>query len=135
MAVVLGLAQLCCCNGSMLLFLRWSVGIASAAALIVFVLIVTVGKGLGSPYQSGASGENLARAAATFGLPVLLAMMLGSVFVPHSRSFLHLVAFFVIAAALGCGTLIPSHPGEAFLYIGFFGMWIVYYALAVWARG
>jgi len=119
----------------MLLFLRWSTGIASAAALIVFALIVTVGKGLGSSYQSGASGENLARVAATFGAPVLLAAMLVSVFVPQSRSFLHIVAVFVIAAAMGCATLIPSHPGEAFLYISFFCLWVLYYGLAVWSRG
>jgi hypothetical protein len=68
----------------MLLFLRWLIGIASAAGLIVFVLIVTVGKGIGSAYQSGAGGENVTRTAATFGIPILLAAILASVFVPHS---------------------------------------------------
>jgi len=119
----------------MLLFLRWAIGIASTAALIVYLLIVTVGKGFGSSYQSGASGENLARSSAIVGIPILLAAMFGSAFVPHSRSFLHGLALFVIAAAVGCATLIPAHPGEASLYIGFFGLWVLYYGLAVWARG
>src|SRR3954468_12222422 len=103
----------------MLLFLRWSIGIASSAALAVFVLIVTIGKGFGSSFQSGAASENVARAAATIGLPVLLAAMLGSVFVPQSRLFLHALAMFVIAAGIGSATLLPSHPGEALLYVGF----------------
>src|SRR4051812_10521503 len=107
--------------------LRWLIGISSAISLAVFVVIVTVGKGLGSAYQSGAPGENAARVAANIGLPLLLCAMLASVFFPNARAFLHGVAFFVALAIVGCVALFKSNPGEATLYTGFFLLWTLYY--------
>jgi hypothetical protein len=115
------------------LFLRWLIGLLSALGLIGFFLIVVVGKGF-EVYQSGAGSENLARAAAVIGIPCLLAAILVSVFLPDARLYLHLVAAGATAATVGCALIIPSHPGEGLLYAGFFGLWLLYYAMAVWLR-
>ncbi|MGJ5818662.1 hypothetical protein [Paludibaculum fermentans] len=119
----------------MILFLRWVVGIASAAALAGFVLVLTVGKGLALTYRSGAGVANLVRDVMTVGVPVLLVAMLASVFLPHARTFLCVIAVFVAAAMAGCLTILPTNPGEGSLYLGFFGLWGIYFGLTMWGRG
>ncbi|MBL8292714.1 MAG: hypothetical protein JNN08_12800 [Bryobacterales bacterium] len=116
-----------------MLLLRWLVGLLSVLGLVGFFLIVLVGKGF-EVYQSGAGSENLSRAAGVIGIPLLLAAMLVSVFLPGSPRFLHVVAAGVTVATVVCATIIPSHPGEGLLYAGFFGLWFLYYALTVWLR-
>lgn len=116
-----------------MLALRWVIGLLSALALAGFFLILLVGKGF-EVYRSGAGSEELARTVAVAGTPLLLAAMLVSVFIPGVRLYLHIVAAGVVAAMVGCATIIPAHPGEGLLYAGFFGLWLLYYAMAVWLR-
>jgi hypothetical protein len=108
--------------------LRWSVGISSALALALFVLILTIGRGLGSAYRSGTGKEDFFRATAPLAIAMLLGGMLASAFLPKSRAFLHVIAACVIVAIAGCMTLLRSNTGEAMLYIGFFAVWLCYYA-------
>lgn len=114
-----------------MLLLRWLVGALSVVGLAVFLLILIVGKGF-EVNRSGAASENLQRMAATAGAPLLLAVMLVSVFVPGSRLFLHIVAAGVALACVLCLSIVSTNPGEGALYLAFFGLWILYYALAVW---
>jgi hypothetical protein len=107
-------------------FLRWAVRLSSALALTVFLLIHTVGKGLASAYGSGS--EDILRASAALAIPILLGAMLGSTLLPNARAFLHVIAAVVIVAVAGCLTLLRSNPGEAMIYIGFFVVWLCYYA-------
>ncbi|MGC4048883.1 MAG: hypothetical protein QM757_05095 [Paludibaculum sp.] len=119
----------------MILFLRWVVGLASAVALAGFALVMLVGKGLELTYRSGAGAASLVRDAMTVGIPLLLVAMLASVFLPHARTFLCVVAFFVAAAMAGCLTIVRTNPGEGLLYLGFFALWGVYFGTAIWGRG
>jgi hypothetical protein len=107
-------------------FLRWAVGLSSALALAVFLLILTVGKGLASAYGNGS--EDILRASAALAIPVLLAAMLATTFLPNARAFLHVIAAVVIVAVTACLTLLRRNPGEAMIYIGFFAVWLCYYA-------
>jgi hypothetical protein len=101
----------------------------SALALLLFIAILMIGKGLASAYQSGASSEDLIRAAAPWGIALLLCGMLATALVPNARPLLHLVAAFVVLAVGGCTFLLRTHPGEAILYITFFATWLLYYGL------
>ena len=114
--------------------LRWLIGLASAAALVLFLLIMIVGQGLSDAYRSGSGGEAIMRTFLTFAVPLMLVGMLVTAFAPHSRVLMHCVAACVVAAAAGCTSLLSSHPGEGLLYMGFLGLWLLYYFLAVWMR-
>lgn len=111
--------------------LRWLVGISSALALVFFVFILIVGKGLRSAYQSGAGAAHILRDTATFAIPFLLAAMLASAFVPRARGFLHAVAIGVTAAIAGCVVIMLKNPGEGAIYLCFFGLWMLYYATVI----
>ena len=113
-----------------MLLLRWLIGLLSAMALAVFALILVVGKGF-EIYRSGAASVDIARVAAVVGAPLLLAAMLVSVFTPGARLFLHLTAAAVLLACAGCVWIIRTNPGEGTLYLCFFGLWLLYYALSV----
>ncbi|QOY88051.1 hypothetical protein [Paludibaculum fermentans] len=119
----------------MILFLRWVVGLASAIALVGFALVLTVGKGLELTYRSGAGAASLVRDLMTAGVPVLLLAMLVSVFLPQERTFLCVVAVLVAAAMAGCLTILATNPGEGSLYLGFFGLWALYFGMTIWGRG
>jgi hypothetical protein len=54
------------------------------------------------------------------------------VFIPTARSFLHAVAVGVALAMVTSISVIATHPGEGSLYLCFFGLWMIYYFLAVW---
>jgi len=112
--------------------LRWMVGIGCALALAFFVFIMIVGKGLRSAYQSGAAVTDVVRTAAIYAIPFLLGAMLVAVFVPHARGFLHAVAVAVAMAMVGCITIMFQNPGEGFVYLCFFGLWMLYYVKAVY---
>ena len=116
-----------------MLALRWLIGIASVVALAVFALILTVDKGFAA-FRSGSGGDHPARDAAVLGIPLLLAAMLATVFLPQTRWLMHGVAVCVVIAMIGCATIVPTHPGEGSLYLGFFGLWLLYYGLTLWAR-
>jgi len=113
------------------LLLRWLIGLLSVLALAGFLLILTIGKGF-EVYRSGAAPENFLRLAAIVGTPLLLAAMLASVFLPGSRLLLHAVAVGVALGCLLCVSIIRTNPGEGMLYLGFFGLWVLYYAFCVW---
>ena len=115
----------------MITFLRWTVGITSALALALFVLILIVGNGIASAYRSGASSEDFLKAVAPFGVAVLLSGMLASAFLPRARLLLHAVAVLAGAAVAACATILPERPGEALFYIAFFAIWLTYYAVAL----
>jgi hypothetical protein len=115
-----------------MLFLRWILGIACSLALAGFVLIMIVGKGIRSAYQSGAGTTDIIRSTAVYAIPILLAAMLASLFLPTARGFLHAVAVGVIVAMVTSITIIGTHPGEGSLYFCFFGLWMIYYFLAAW---
>lgn len=119
----------------MILFLRWVVGMASAAALAGFALVLLVGKGLELTYRSGAGAASLVRDVMTVAVPLLLVAMLASVFLPQARTYLCIVAVFVAAAMAGCLTILPTNPGEGLLYLGFFALWGVYFGMTMWGRG
>jgi hypothetical protein len=117
-----------------MLVLRWLIGVGCAVALALFLLILVVGKGLRSAYQSGAGTLDVVRDTAVAGIPLLLIAMLVSVFLPNSRAYLHVVAAGVLLAMAGCAMMVPESPGEGLLYLSFFGLWGIYYLLAVWVR-
>jgi hypothetical protein len=118
-----------------MLLLRWMIGIGCAIALAFFTLVMVVGKGMRSAYQSGASTTDVLRESAIYGVPVLLIAMLVSVFMPQARGYLHVVAAGVVLAVIGCGFIIADAPGEGAVYLSFFALWLLYYGLAAWGRG
>lgn len=115
--------------------LRWLVGLACAVALAGFGFVLVVGKGLELSYRSGAGAASLVRDALTVGVPVLLLAMLVSVFTPHARGFLSVVAAGVVLAIAGCVTILRENPGEGSLYLAFFALWGVYFGMTLWGRG
>jgi hypothetical protein len=115
-----------------MLFLRWVIGLGCAGALGVFALILVVGRGF-SAFRSADTGRS--GSLLVVALPALLTAMLISVFLPGARPLLHLVAVGVAAAAAGCLWVVRTHPGEGALYLGFLSLWLLYYGLAVRARG
>lgn len=118
----------------MLIVLRIAVGVLSAIGLAGFALIVVVGKGLRSAYRSGAGSSDLMADAALVAIPLLLLAILASVFTPQARRFLHGLAVAVTLAAIYLATQVPDYPGEMAVYLGYFALWGVYYAAAVWGR-
>ena len=116
-----------------MLLLRWLIGIGAVAALGVFALILTVGKGFDA-FRSGSGSDSMVRDAAISGIPILLIGMLASVFLPQARWLMHILAVFVIGAAISAATIIPTNPGEGSIYLGFFALWVLYYGLTLWAR-
>lgn len=119
----------------MIVLLRLVVGLACAAALAGFAFILTVGRGLALSYRSGAGAAMLVRDALTVGVPVLLLAMLVSVFTPHARAYLFIVAGGVLLAMAGCAMLLPENPGEGSLYLAFFALWGVYFGMTLWGPG
>ena len=113
----------------MLTLLRILLGILNLLALAAFVLVMLVGKGFDA-YRSG--NVSSARDLLPFAVPIVLGAMFVSVFTPGARVFLHIVAVLVGVVVLQCATIIPEHPGEGALYLSFFGLWLLYYGLAVW---
>jgi hypothetical protein len=112
--------------------LRWITGISCALALAGFLFIMMVGKGLRSAYQSGAGVTDVVRSFGIYAIPLLIVAMLVAVFVPHARGYLHTVAVGVAAAMLGCIVIMMERPAEGGIYLCFFGLWMMYYAVAVY---
>lgn len=117
-----------------LLFLRWTIGIASTLALVLFLLVLTVGKGLGSSYQSGAATEDFARSALPVAIPLLIGGMLATAIFPNASMLMHGVAVLTVAGLAGCMLVMREHPGEGGLYAGFLAVWLIYYGLVVSGR-
>lgn len=113
----------------MLTLLRILLGILSLLALAGFTLVLLVGKGFDS-YRS--ADVSSGRALIPFAVGLVLGAMFVSVFTPGSRVFLHMLAAAVGALILLCATMIRENPGEGALYLSFFGLWLLYYAVAVW---
>jgi hypothetical protein len=109
-------------------FLRWCVVLSTLMALVLFIAILVIGKGLASAYRSGSGTEDFLKSVAPVAIFVLVCGMLASAFLPKARIFLRVVAAGVIAAMAGCATLLVSHTGEALFYMAFFALWLAYYA-------
>ncbi|MEP7363976.1 MAG: hypothetical protein ABI972_12030 [Acidobacteriota bacterium] len=115
----------------MLTILRWLVGIGCVLGLLMFGLILVVGKGFDG-FRSGAGSEDLLRGVLTVGIPVLLVAMLVTVVGAGGRVLLHTTAVGVAAALAGVAwSVMRTNPGEGGLYAGFFVLWLVYYATTV----
>ena len=115
----------------MLALLRWVIGIGCVLGLSGFGLILIVGKGFDA-FQSGAGSENIARAALTICIPVLLFAMLLTVVGVGGRLLLHPTAVGVLAALAGVGwAVLRTNPGEGGLYAGFLVLWLIYYGVSV----
>jgi len=84
----------------------------------VYVLIATIGKGIGSTYQSGAE-----RAAGSDS--VAARRHAGNGDIPRCGR---------TAACGGCRWIAREHPGEALLYAAFFAVWLLYYGLVLSGR-
>ena len=118
-----------------MLALRWIIGILSAGALVLFALILIVGKGLADAYRAGSGSIDFLRSTLPFALGLLLVGMLASAIAPGARMLLHAVAVGVVLSVVGClFAVVPNHPGEGMLYVAFFSLWLIYYVLAAWTR-
>lgn len=114
-----------------MLVLRWVLAIACGGALAVFALILTVGKGFDA-FRSADTGNSSSLLVVT--IPAGLLAMLVALFLPQARLFQHIVAAAVVAAAIGCLTILKTNPGEGGLYLAFLALYLLHYALAVWMR-
>ena len=114
-----------------MLALRWILGLASALGLAIFLLILTVGKGFDA-FRSASVGDHPWRDAATLAIPALLVGMLATVLAPGWRPLAHVVAVGVVAAVIGCLTMVSEHPGEGGLYLTVLTLWLLYYLLSTW---
>lgn len=119
-------------NNNFVLLLRWIIGASCVAALGLFGLVLIVGKGIRSAYQSGAGTGEFLRAVAVYAIPFLLAAMLASVLRPESTRLLHVVAAAVALGMLGCIAVMREAPGEGGLYLGFLGLWMIYYLFTIY---
>jgi len=109
--------------------LRWLIGTGCVLGLAMFALILLVGKGF-EGFRSGAGGEDVAKAALTVGIPVLLLAMLITVAGFGGKGVLHATAVGVAAAIAGVGwAVIRTNPGEGSLYAGFLALWLLFYVL------
>lgn len=111
-----------------ILMLRWVLGIGCMAALGMFLLIFTAGKGFDA-FRSGPSSENLVRDLLPIAIPLLLGTILASVIMPGAKVFQHFLAVAVILAFVSLIPVFLEHPGEGLIYLGFLGLWLLYYWL------
>jgi hypothetical protein len=115
------------------LLLRWWIGLGSALGIVLFLLVLTVGRGLGSAYQSGARGERLEAVVLTVMIPALLVMMLVGALRPDWRPLLHVTSAMALVGAGGCVMLLRTNPGEAAMYLSLLGSWLGLYAMRMTA--
>lgn len=114
-----------------MLALRWVIGIGCVLGLLLFGLILVVGKGF-EVFRSGSGREDLVRDGLTLGIPALLIAMLLTVTGVGGRTLLHVTAVGVVAAVAGVAwAIMRTHPGEGGLYAGFLVLWLIYYAMSV----
>lgn len=111
-------------------FLRVVLIATTVIGLAIWGLIMVVGSGLKSWYRSGAGSEELSALAGAVGPPLIGALVLGSLFFPKARGFLHITA---AAMALACAGWIWAtyEDGPMIWGLAYFAGWFLYYALAL----
>jgi hypothetical protein len=116
----------------MIVVLRWVIGAGCVLALAIFALLMIVGSGIRSAYQSGAGTFDLVRTVLPWLIPLLLIGMLVTAVSPRPRGLMHVVAIGVALAVAGCGVVMMKNFGEGSAYAGFFVLYLIYYWMVVW---
>ena len=107
--------------------LRWILGLATAGAGLGWVLLSVIGGGFRKSF--GASEASVV----VVGAPLVVAgLLLAGLLFPGHRGWLHAGAV-VSVVILGICVLNPAGLGG--LGIVYFGLWLVFYALAAWRSG